>query len=263
MHAEQKQQASGTRLASLIFYTISLIVICLTAFNLYLLVWIWSSLRGNGEQRIDLLSSWHELRLRGKLATVGKLVANQIELAQEESDRLEVIAHKTPTTNSSSIRFSQDNDSRSLLRLTSDRVSFESGLQVRGLSSGRVALVCGRHDGRNEQTLDKSDDVCQVAPGGEQTIELSNRRGVDFRGKSVHTNCVRTKRIHSSLNELHLVVSGHNESKFSSSDGPIRIRSMDDVILASKQANVGAETFHEVYFSQLIISARVLMNLLF
>lgn len=239
--ARNRDQDAKERLASLIVYTVALIVVCLTAFNFYLLLWIWSALR-DGRQ-LDLLSAWDEFGVEGKLVS-----RNQFQVGRIKSrrDTLKICPSNAQFMGESkkSIKFqlapnnASAEEPANLLELSSDdRCSFESGFQVRGLHSARVALVCGQPTAATHNQRQRSSRRCLVDKS--QVVRLANTRGVDFLGKSVQTNQVTTRQLHSALNELHLM--SPDESLFGSSNGTIGVRSMEDVILASKRANVSPD----------------------
>lgn len=247
---DEHEDDARERLVSLIVYTVSFSVICLSAFNFYLLVWIWSGLR-DGRQ-LDLLSSWDEFKIEGLLVSRRPFEVNQIHPRNGKNLQIISDSSSSNSNNNNSIIEFQDSSSaetleqsKTLMELSEqDGCRFASGLKVRGLSSGRVGLACGLAHRQTKlddpNTRRSTNHECLLEGGNDvAVVQLSHSKGVDFRAKSVQTNRIKTKRLHSALNELHLMSS--NESSFESFGGPIRVHSMDDLILASKRSNVSGK----------------------
>lgn len=234
---------SSKSIWSLVYYTLSVIVVCLTGFNFYLFCWIWSSLSftGNGSggddsgfmmrstqwAPIDTISSWNGIRFNGKLASLQELQVGQV-LAANDGGRLliasknsvQVVHHKKP-----------------LIELVAKRrrIQLPTGLRVDAVSkTGNDSSA--QADNRKQGARLSCDPVTAHCLASASTIVLSHKFGVDFNRKSVQTPKVSTKRVHSPTNWLNLYSS--NFGLFESKSGSIHLIALDELSLFSRNAAV-------------------------
>ena len=265
---KRRVSGSGNNLRILLFYLISIIVVCLTAFNFYLFCWIWSSLSSgtsssstatttstsSGQPRMDLLSSWNSIKFNGRLSSkraievdLAELLATAAAASSSVNDNVDLTAHQDMLTissgNSVQVKRQQTSDQdrsaakkrESLLPplvelfAKEKRIEFASGLIVRNLAQSSSR----KRSLQNEQVLVCKNSSCELRV---PIVKLTNPKGVNFNRKSVQTPTIYTKRIHSPTNSLNFLST--NTSLFHSKGGPIEVFALEDITMLSRNSAV-------------------------
>lgn len=264
--AKQRQKSN-----ILLFYTLSVIIVCLTAFNFYLFCWIWSSLNGgtnsvqlgeSGEEmlalnavadnqeannqqqqqhaKLNLLSSWNTIKFNGKLSSKSSLQVDQLEASNKI---LKIMSKKSVLFTS---RSNNNNDKEEIIleiKSKEKRINFPSGFSVKSLNNGST-------NDNNHELL-----VCSREPKTSCLIKapfvyLTNNEGVDLNRKAIQSSKIETKRIYSAINSLNLLTT--NKSVFESSQNKVHLFALDDLTLFSRNSSVSNE-FKESLFSLVFI----------
>lgn len=229
---KQHEANEGKNLQVLLFYTLTVIVISLTAFNFYLFCWIWSSLAGKGSSSIsatkwakmDLVSSWSSIKFNGRVTSKQVL---RVERLIGREKLLNISSRSDVSIGRMSREEQKKGDEIKNLPHLADtfihldarrrRINFPNGLIVKD------ALVCAHE--------------CELrAP----RISLTNERGLDFDGKSMQVRRIQTNRLHSPTNGLNLLSS--NRSLFRSEAGKVELLALDELALFSRNSHVSV--FH-------------------
>lgn len=209
MLSASSASSTSENLKILLFYMLSVIVICLTAFNFYLFCWIWSSLRANnGDEsgsilsnvnnnewaKLDVISAWDSIRFNGKLSTKSTIQVNQLKALnifnddnkkeqQNYNDNskqrtiLSILPKKSAQFLSHNARAAGE---KVLLEVGEDRISFPSGLIVKSL--GRF--------GQNKQEFERKVlMVCEPTTTMTTTNDDESRKKNDEK-KEKEANCL-------------------------------------------------------------------------
>jgi len=153
--------------ARLLFFALSLLALCLTAFNLYLFRWLWWSVGG---ERLGLgarLASRRPLEAEALLAGAGLRISS---------------AHSVLVARGG----------RPLLELEAGprRLLFAAGLRLKSAAGGQEALVCS------------PSMECSVRAS---CVRLAGGRPLDWGRKSAQAAKVSTRRLHSATGSLELL----------------------------------------------------------
>lgn len=255
-----RKEKQRQKLNILLFYTLSVITVCLTAFNFYLFCWIWSSLNGGTgsvqlaeskgseemlatnnlvdnqetnnqrqqqQAKLNLLSSWNAIKFDGKLSSKRSFQVDQLVALNK---RLKIMSKR-------SVLFSSKNNNTKeeevILEIKSreKRINFPSGFSVISLNndsadSNHELLVCFREPRTS----------CLIkAP----FVYLTNNEGVDFNRKAIQSSKIETKRIYSAINSLNLLTT--NKSFLESSQDKVHLFALDDLTLFSRNSSVSKQ----------------------
>lgn len=257
LDSEQLQTRKGS-LKWLIFYMLAVIVVCLTAFNFYLFCWIWSSLGGGGGglndqrsvaggvvgewPRFNLISSWNEIQVEGRLSARSAVQVSELHNRADNAVLLISSPHSVQIVEDLQRNIEESNNHQEsddgvnqqpLLVVAKRQVQFPAGLQVSSLlQTDQSSPILPGHERIS----------CDAAPGNEcrlraPVVRLTNQRGVDFDRKSVQTNLVETRRIHSATNSLSLL---SPSSSLLNSSSSIELIALDELLLFSRNSSVSS-----------------------
>lgn len=232
-------------LLSTVLWILSIICVCLTITNLYLIVWVWNNLSLTATNSIDLLSSSSHIRLNGQLRSKQALEAAQIRSPPEDDD------------------LQDDSRPASTLSILSDRAIHLLGDNQQQQSKAtrpylsvwpqrqtiQMAADWSFHDASNGQTVMQcqQDDncVCDLMADRFERLKLSNQKdkSVDFRHRSIQTGSVRARQVHSPTNRLVLRASG-NQIRLRSHRNNTSIVSFDTLRLGHSTSAVSMFSRH-------------------
>lgn len=231
------------RLKTLLFYTLSVIIVCLTAFNFYLFCWIWSSLNGSEpvkqgkemasthlkkphhQARLNLLSSWNSIKFNGRLAAKRSF---QVDRLKGSNKRLKIMSPK-------GVLFSSNKGTIILdLKSKEKRINFPAGL----------AVISNSFKRRNDSSFVGEDNELLVCSREPETscqikvpfVSLTNVEGVNFAKRSIQTSKVETRRLHSAINSLNVLST--NQSIFESTGDKVHLFALDELNLLSRTSSV-------------------------
>ena len=263
-HGHCSRNASKN-LASLLFCFLLIVSICLAAFNFYLLAWIWSNFEGqlgpiNNQLGVNLLNElnfFHKHRHRGDKIRLSRNLISEKTLSarlisgidQVHRDNFDAHARELNSLSSelsgltfsskSELRFGGNQSARASLIISAPQnsLAFPNGLLVRPSRvdsvSGREPIVCAAADRDRRYPAGQ----CRLTSS---RFELTSGERVDFLNKSIQTNRLRTKRLHSPLNKIQLLST--DSIKFESKSKQIHVEALDTVSLGSRNSIVSVET---------------------
>lgn len=204
---------NSNNLLGLLSCLLAIISVCLTAFNLYLLTWIWSATGG-----VERTSSW-SLNFNGKLQASQPVSSSRVQLVQEHEGHLQISSKGSLHLGPNSL----------ILSGQDKQIKFPDGLKVRGLNSTSAQMSCD--PGTNL--------ICHL---NSPKLKLTNPNGVDFRQSSIQTPKVSVRRVHSPTNKLHLM-SLRQSIRLESLSGRLELYSFGDIHLGSRNSTVSGILF--------------------
>lgn len=238
-----KREQQRQKLNILLIYTLSVIVVCLTAFNFYLFCWIWSSLNGsnpiesskqttsnnlknhNLQARLDLLSFWNTIKFNGRLSSKHLIQVDQLRASNK---KLKIMSSKSVLLR---------NKQQTILELESKekRINFPSGFSVRSNSKleGNLGITKVEEDNELLVCSGEPETSCQIKV---PFVSLTNSKGVDFLKRPIQTSKVETKRLHSAMNSLNLLST--KQSVFESTTDKVNIYALDELHFLSRFSSV-------------------------
>lgn len=250
----------------LIVYTVFVIVLCLTIFNLYIFYWTVSSLNGTGRSflhsnkwaKLEIVSENKDkanskekkktiyLKFNGKLQNKQSFQADKFKSIN--SNGFKIIAKKSIEFDSVLFEKNQHDDAveqteTDLLRLNSieRKIDFPNGFKLKGFKTNNNnddVLVCSNNfDMKNKSALLEEDKNGFCLVKNITNIVFSSIKGIDFLQKSLQVNKIQLKRLHSAANSLQLL--SKNKSSFRTiQQGSINIKSLDGITLSSQNSFV-------------------------
>lgn len=241
---QRKRGSKWSAKKELIVYSVFVIVICLTIFNLYIFYWTISSLNGTGRSFLHS-NQWAKMEFfKNSNDLQASLKYNGILKSKEtfQVDKLKSIASNTLNIiGKKAIEFTLRKnklETIDLLRLDSfgRKIVFPNGFRLKGLKKestldNEAVLVCSNNN------LADDDGFCLVQ--NISNIVLNSMKGVDFLNKSLEANRIELKRLHSATNSLQLL--SRNTSSFRTlHQGSINIKSLDGITLSSRNSFVSS-----------------------
>lgn len=215
----------GRRLLSIVLWILSIVCVCLTATNLYLLVWVWTNLAATNSNSIDLLTSANHIKLNARLASKQALKVAQIGPVDESGEIL--------FGSDQAIHLRNKNE-ESLLSVWPSEQLIETpfGWTFRSPLNGKTVMQCQTVSAGNSTRQQRS--RCDLS--GAQRLRFAHPKGVDFGGRSIQAGDLRARLLHSPTNRLEMRSS--RTLRLESSKGKCQFESMDSIQIGGPKSAV-------------------------
>ena len=232
---QKRAPAERANLVGLLVGLVSILSVCLTAFNVYLFVWICSALNAGQSLPNSALSLLDRLELlgdsAGRIKLDGRLITRRpFSVDEIRQDHLGGSESSLRLTSANKITFRAANQSSSF-SISSQRNSLEfpTGLLISSRPDGPSEIQC---EPAGPNTTSSGENSCRLRA---KQMKLTNPTGVDLSNvKSIQTNRVRTRRLHSSLQKLQLLAGVG--ATFRSLEDELQLQALDLVSIGRRHS---------------------------